>query len=147
MRELAFASQATRLEILATDVDPAMLRRAREARYPPSAVRELPADWRAAAFEEHDDELVLRPRFRRHVRVAHHDIRTDPPDGPFDLILCRYLAFTYFDDLGQRATVRRLARVLRPGGALVLGTHEKLPEGDTALAAWAPRVGVYRRAS
>ena len=30
------------LDILATDVDPAMLRRAEAARYPPSALRELP---------------------------------------------------------------------------------------------------------
>ena len=30
------------LEILATDVDPAMLRRAEAARYPDSALRELP---------------------------------------------------------------------------------------------------------
>jgi chemotaxis protein methyltransferase CheR len=132
------------LQILATDIDPAMLRRAHRARYPPSALRELPPAWRAAAFDP-DDDLALRPRFRRHVTIAHHDIRTDPPDGPFDLILCRYLAFTYFDDAGQRDTLRRLAGAARPGAALVLGTHENLPAGD-GFEPWAPRLGVYSRA-
>ena len=39
-----------RLEILATDLDPAMLRRAREATYEPSSLRELPMPWRERGF-------------------------------------------------------------------------------------------------
>jgi chemotaxis protein methyltransferase CheR len=147
--ELAIAAGAptTKLQILATDVEPAMLRRAREGRYPPSAVRELPPSWQAAAFDRGDDELALRPRFRRYVSIAHHDIRTEPPDGPFDLILCRYVAFTYFDDPGQRETLQSLADVTRPGAALILGMHEELPAGAGAFTPWAPNLGVYRRAA
>jgi len=148
MWELAIAPKAsgTQLQILATDVEPAMLRRADEARYPPTALRELPGPWRDAAFTGDGDELVLLSRFRRHVTVARHDIRSEPPDGPFDLILCRYLAFTYFDDAGQRDTLRRLARVTRPGAALVIGTHEDLPGGMSGFGAWPPQLGVFRRA-
>jgi chemotaxis protein methyltransferase CheR len=139
-------TQATGLEILATDVEPAMLRRAATARYPPSALRELPPDWRAAAFAPDRDELVLRPRFRRHVTVARHDIRSDPPPGPFDLVLCRNAAFTYFDDAGQRATLRRIAAVTGPGAVLVLGAHEHLPAGEPAFTPAAPEHRIFRRA-
>ena len=114
------------LDILATDVDPAMLRRAEAGRYPDSALRELPD---RDAFTEG----VLDPRVRRRVTFALHDIRDDPPPGPFDLVLCRNLAFTYFDETTQRALLRRLARVTT---TLVVGAHERLPDGQTEFEAW-----------
>lgn len=52
----------------------------------------------------------------------------------------------YFDDNGQRDTIRRLARVTEPGGALVIGTHEQLPAGQPDFAAWTPQSSVFRRA-
>jgi hypothetical protein len=79
-----------------------MLRRSREGRYPASALPELPGPRREAAFTHGDDELALLPRFRRHVSVARHDIRTEPPNGPARPILCRYVTFTYFDEAGPR---------------------------------------------
>jgi chemotaxis protein methyltransferase CheR len=109
------------LDILATDVEPELLRRAEAARYPPSALRELP-DREAFA------DGVLAERYRRHVTFALHDIRDDPPPGPFDLVLCRNVAFTYFDEATQRDVLRRIASVTN---LLVIGAHERLPDGET----------------
>jgi chemotaxis protein methyltransferase CheR len=147
IRELALASTApdVRMEILATDIKPVVLRRADQGRYPSSALRDLPAPWREAAFSQEGDEFVLLPRFRGGVTLAQHDIRSGPPDGPFDLVMCRYLAFTYFDDAGQRDMARALARVIRPGGALVLGNREAPPADESGFCAWAPRLRVFRR--
>ena len=125
------------LEILATDVDPRLLHRAEAGRYPPSALRELPAAVREQAFTDG----VLDPRIRRAVTFMRHDVRDDPPGGPFDLVLCRNLAFTYFDDDVQRATLGRIASVTAAGGALVVGSHERLPTGQTDFEAGA--LGVY----
>jgi hypothetical protein len=77
--------------------------------------------------------------------VARYDIRTPPPHGPFDLVMCRNLAFTYFDRDLQRATGARLADVLRPGGALVLGGHEALPKDLHGFEPWSAPHRVYRR--
>ena len=122
------------LEILATDVEPAMLRRATAARYAPPSLRDLPPAWRAAAFAPDGDELVLRPRFRGLVTVARHDLRSEPPAGPFDLVLCRNVAFTYFDETGRRDALRRIADVMEPGAVLVVGAHERLPAGEPGFA-------------
>jgi chemotaxis protein methyltransferase CheR len=65
---------------------------------------------------------------RRRVTVCEHDLDDEPPAGPFDLVLCRNVAFTYFAPNRQRAVLARLGRALRPGGALVIGLHEQLPE-------------------
>jgi chemotaxis protein methyltransferase CheR len=145
--ELALASMAhdIGLEILATDIKPVVLHRAAQARYPRSALRDLPEPWRETAFSPEDDELVLLPRFRRGVRFAQHDIRSGPPDGPFDLVLCRYLAFTYFDDTGQGDMARALASVIEPGGALILGNRENPPSDETGFKDWKPRLRVFQR--
>ena len=79
--------------------------------------------------------------------VVEHDVRDPAPDGPFYLILCRNLAFTYFDAALQREVARNLTKALRKGGALVVGSHEKLPEGANGLVPWCLRLGVYRRSA
>lgn len=131
------------IEILATDAEPAVLARARGGRYARGSLRELPARWLAAAFEEDASGYALKPDFRAPVRFRRQDIRKRMPPGPFDLILCRNLAFTYFDEDGQRAVLRRLVRRLVPGGALVLGGHERLPEND-CLDALCPGPPIWR---
>ena len=57
---------------------------------------------------------------------ALHDVRDEPPAGPFDLVLCRNVAFTYFDEATQLEVVERIARVT---DLLVIGAHERLPGG------------------
>lgn len=133
------------LRVLATDIDPAMLRRARGACYDRGSLRDLPAPWRHAAFAPRDGRLCLQPHFRQPVSVVHHDLRSGTPDGPFDLVLCRNLAFTYFDTTLQRDVLALLAHAVSPGGALVLGTHETLPDRDPWFAPWSPTPGVYHR--
>jgi chemotaxis protein methyltransferase CheR len=127
-----------------TDVDSAMVERARAATYGASSLHELPEPWRRA-FVHRGDRYYLRPRFRRLVSVERADVRDSEPAGPYDLVLCRNLAFTYFDDSLQREVARQLAQALRPGGALVIGSHETLPEGTDLFSAWCSRLGVFRR--
>ncbi len=119
-------------EILATDADPHLLARARRACYPRSSLRELPATWRAA-FERSGVAFCLRPEYRTPVRFLAQDIRRDVPDGRFDLVLCRNLVFTYFEEPLQAVIAGRLAEVLVPGGCLLLGSHESLPEAVAGL--------------
>jgi chemotaxis protein methyltransferase CheR len=134
------------LHVLATDIDETMLDRARAAEYPESALRDLPLPWREAGFSRHGSVFRLRAEFRQSVTLRRHDVREPPPSGPFDLVLCRNVAFTYFDHELQRRVAEQLAACLRPGGALVVGAHERLPEGLGDLAAWSASLGVFRRA-
>jgi chemotaxis protein methyltransferase CheR len=134
------------LRILATDVEPTMLARAHQACYAPGSVRDLPENWRRRAFTPRGDLLWLRPRFREGVDIVRHDVRTNLPGGPYDLILCRNLAFTYFDKPLQRDVVGRFAEAMRAGAALVVGSHEKIPDEDAAFTAWSQSFAVYRRA-
>ena len=48
-----------------------------------------------------------------------HALRGSRVGGPFDLILCRNLVFTYFDKALQAKVLSRLEARLRPGGYLL----------------------------
>lgn len=141
---------ALRPRVLATDLDPHLLYRAGRAVYPAGTVDELPDDLAAVALETAEDPdgggLRVAAPYREPVLRVRHDVRTGAPGGPFRLILCRNLVFTYFDAALQRTIAERLAAALRPGGALVLGGHEELPEGVTALVPWFENASIYRRA-
>lgn len=122
---LAAADAGVTVRVLATDVDARLLERARHARYPESSLRDLPVALRSRAFQDGS----LRRSYRRPVEFRLRDLREGPPDGTFDLVLCRNLVFTYFAESRQAEVGARLVRSLRPGGALVLGTHEE-PASD-----------------
>jgi chemotaxis protein methyltransferase CheR len=136
----------TELRILATDVDPAVLARAREARYPRGALRELAPESLERAFEAaEDEELRLREAFREGVTFRRQDVRREMPAGSFHLILCRNLVFTYFDEAEQRRILAGLLERLEPGGILVLGSHERLPEGTWPLEPRSGGLPIYRK--
>jgi chemotaxis protein methyltransferase CheR len=146
MWQLALAPRfpALDLRILGTDLDDVVLARARRGCFAASSLRELPDRWRASAFDSDHHVSRVRNEFRHAVTFVRHDVRDAAPAGMFDLILCRNLAFTYFDDDRQRATAARLAGALRPGGGLVLGSHETLPAGVAEFEPWHPAERIYR---
>ncbi len=55
------------------------------------------------------------------------------------------VAFTYFADALQKETLHTITERLAPGGALVIGALEALPEGVWGLKPWAKKLGVYRK--
>jgi chemotaxis protein methyltransferase CheR len=133
-------------DILATDADEHQLERARVAQYPASSLKEVPVLWRDAAFEQVGRLFRLKPEFRGDVHFEQQDIGQAMPSGPFDLILCRNLVFTYFAPDRRPEMTERLAARLRPGGALVIGAREVLPGAAGELIPWFAPLPIYRRA-
>jgi chemotaxis protein methyltransferase CheR len=133
------------LHVLATDADEHLLARAWDGVYAASSLVDLPNAWRAQAFRPCDGRFRIEPRFRQSIELRREDIRAVRPEGPFHLILCRNLVFTYFEQPLQCELLPSLVRRLLPGGALVLGLHESLPTGDWGLAAQLPQLPIFRR--
>jgi chemotaxis protein methyltransferase CheR len=77
------------LRVLATDIDPTLLKRATAACYRASTLKELPLAWRDEAFDKSDNQFCLRAPFRAAVRFVREDICAALPEQRFDLILCR----------------------------------------------------------
>jgi len=136
---------SVRIEILATDADATMVGRATTGRYSTGSVRELTPEQRERAFDRDGETFVLRADLKHGVTVLQQDLRNARPDGPFDFILCRNTAFTYFDTNGQREILHQLTRRLAPDGVLVIGGHERLPNDETGFVRVAVGLPVFRR--
>ena len=133
------------LKIIATDSDPQMLERARRGCYPRSSLKDFPHEWLASCFASVNDEYSVQPEYRLGIEWCRQDIREEMPAGAFDLILCRHLAFTYFDEALQVKTLHEILSRLRPGGILVTGKQESLPTTTADLVELQPRTGLYRK--
>lgn len=139
--ELANGGSARTIEIVATDFNQAVLRRASEATYERGSFRELPAEWHALAFEEvAPQKFRVRERFRRSVTFLQEDIRLFTPEPSVDIVMCRNLAFTYFGEEAQRAFLDRVVTVLAQDALLVIGSHEALPATETRFRLIEPHI-------
>ncbi|MDH5739847.1 MAG: hypothetical protein OEY77_05930 [Nitrospira sp.] len=136
-----------RLAILATDIDDQAIARARRACYTPSSLKDLPESWRMKGFDRIAEGSSIKPEFREPVTFLKQDIRQAVPEETFQLILCRYLVFTYFDGPLQGNTLHDLVERMHVGGTIVIGKNERLPGGEFGLIPWSQKEGVYRRAS
>ncbi|WP_343116371.1 CheR family methyltransferase [Ostreiculturibacter nitratireducens] len=143
--EAAFPSLSVR--ILATDIDEMMLSRAAAGIYGRGSIREVPPDLVGRAFRRSDDLYEIREEFRRDVTFLRQDIRREMPEELFDLILCRNLVFTYFDEATQADLLERICQRLRPGGALVIGRRETLPDTGHPLVRWGGPRAIHRLSS
>ena len=88
---------------------------------------------RRQGFDHTAEGALIKAEFREPVTFLEQDIREAAPEGTFDLILCRYLVFTYFDAPLQGKTLQHVVERLRVGGALVIGRDERLPGGESGL--------------
>ncbi|HYB73795.1 MAG TPA: CheR family methyltransferase [Candidatus Sulfotelmatobacter sp.] len=144
---LAHQFPALGLKILATDADPHAIERAVEGCFPAGNLKELPEELLAAALVPAAHGFRVREAFRAPVTFLEQDLRVAAPDERFHLVLCRNLAFTYFDDALQRETLRRIEERLSLEGALVIGRRERLPEGASGFELWGRAAEIYRRVS
>jgi len=118
------------LELWATDVNPAHLERAIEGIYPPGALARVPAEARARFFGP-----AGRASFRvvdalpEGIRWQVHDLTADPPPArDFHIVFLRNNLLTYYRDEIVKESLPAIVGSLVPGGYLVIGRKEKLPD-------------------
>lgn len=119
--------------IRATDRDVFLIERAKKGIYPAGTLKDMPREWKARAFFYQDPGFQIKNIFQKDIQFLEQDIRMDMPEGEFELILCRNLVFTYFQENIQLEIFNRIMTKLVPGGFFIIGIHESLPEGQNIL--------------
>ena len=117
------------IEIVGSDIDTAVLDRARAGVYGKRALMRLPAYLIEKYFApRRPDEWKILDDLRQSVQFSRVNI-VEPgetrPFGRFDVIFCRNVLI-YFDDASRRVAAENLFENLAPGGFICLGHTESM---------------------
>ncbi|ARE41754.1 Chemotaxis protein methyltransferase CheR [Rhodovulum sp. P5] len=137
------------VRILATDLDPFVLRKAEEGVYSDDLCKFPPGEWEGQVFNSSERKKPNR-QVRDDVRtlVAFRQLNINgnwPMAGRFDVIMCRNMAI-YFDTKTQQTLWQRLAEKLNPDGMLFIGHSERVTGPATSVIEPAG-VTAYRKRS
>jgi chemotaxis protein methyltransferase CheR len=115
------------VKILASDIDPNMLREGQEAVYPEAAMQSVPPALRAKWFTNvgpgsarAGEELRALVTFRKLNLIGNW-----PMQGLFHVVFCRNVVI-YFNAETQARVWGRIAPLLEPGGVLYIGHSERI---------------------
>lgn len=137
----------TDVQILATDISPAILQEAKEGMYDTLALaRGLSQERKQKYFiQQRDSRWQARPEIRNRVRFSQANLlQSYSLLGRFDVIFCRNVLI-YFSSESKADILARMARVLNPGGYLFLGSSESITQySDEFELVRCPRGSVYR---
>lgn len=143
-----------RYRMYATDINDAVLGRAREGIYPLKAMQSSTRNYHAsggvASFADYYTACYGHAAFsaslREHLVFGHHDLAADTGLDDMHLVLCRNVMI-YFKPALKARCLALFDGCLLPGGFLCLGSKEAL-EGRAIAARYArypPGPGIYRK--
>jgi chemotaxis protein methyltransferase CheR len=110
-------------KILATDIDPTVLDRARKGTYKEASIVEVPSRLRQQYLVHEDEAWSVKPELKRRISFERNDLTGKLPSEVFDLIICRNVMI-YFNRQLQERLLREFHQRLNPWGFLVLGKTE-----------------------
>jgi chemotaxis protein methyltransferase CheR len=126
------SSEVKDILILASDIDPSILNKARLGRYSQPEISAIPEHDQRNFFEDHGDKYEVSDKLRSLIRFRELNLHAQwPMTGVFDAIFCRNVLI-YFDELHQQTLWPRFRNALVPGGYLYLGHSERIHPLDTS---------------
>jgi chemotaxis protein methyltransferase CheR len=122
------------IKILATDIDPKMVAKAKQGTFPDTQRTAIPMEFRdtmIATNTASDGSIAMHDKLKSLISFAELNlIGPWPMRKEFDVIFCRNVAI-YFDPATQHRLWTRFHDLLAPGGHIMIGHSERLG-GPTA---------------
>ena len=116
------------VEIISSDIDTGILRKARTGLYTPRAVQYVPNLWMKKYFTSVHGEYQICDELRQAVDFTQVNLSVAAETRPyrdFDVVFCRNLLI-YFDDVSRKAAAETFYDALKPGGFICLGHSESM---------------------
>ncbi len=144
LKEMSAQLSGWRVEILATDISPEVLEKAKAATYSQFEVqRGLPVQLLVKYFVQTGEMWQLVPDIRAMVQYRSFNLLDSfAPLGRFDVVFCRNVLI-YFDQPTKTDVLERMARLIEPDGYLVLGAAETVVGLTTSFKPLPDRRGLY----
>lgn len=122
--ELEDLTRMGRLKIFGSDINQAMVDRARAGRYSQLEVnRGVPAPLLVKHFKRSGVDWEVSPLLKSVTSFSRHNLLDAAPGGPFDVVFLRNVLI-YFDLDTKRKVLSRVRNAMRPDGFLFLGAAE-----------------------
>src|SRR5881396_2841471 len=130
------------IQIFATDVNEAVLEKARQGVYPPSAL--ISAERLRRFFVATNGSIQVSKAIRKMCVFANQDVTADPPFSKLDLIVCRNLLI-YLGPALQKKLLPIFHYALKPKGFLVLGDFETVGDFDNIFKLANKHLKIYSK--
>jgi len=123
--------QLPEIAIVATDMHPDYIDKARAGVYTKSSMKEVSQDIREHYFDigKSGNRFDIKTVFKRGIEWKVQNIFSDPPGSAFDIIFLRNNLLTYYKAHLKKEGLKIVVSALAPEGWLIVGSHEKLPSG------------------
>lgn len=139
--------------ILATDIDPNILKKAEAGEYSEQQIAGIPQDLRKKYLRQSNQGFTVDPSIKRLVRFRELNLlREWPMKSRFDVIFCRNVVI-YFDAETQDTLWPRFQNALSPQGWFFLGHSERISDASASqftsvgMTAYRPKTATAQVAS
>lgn len=128
----ALPGDGWKIEVVGSDIDTGVLATAQRGVYPVDSLGSVDSSLHRRYFLRGKDDMAgyvkVKPEVSRLVELKRINLMDKqwPVEGPLDVIFFRN-ALIYFQQDIQDVFLRRMARLLKPGGYLFLGNSEHVP--------------------
>jgi len=113
------------VQILATDIDDHMLRKAKRGQYTEMELKGLDPKEKKKFFYSSNKDWVVKDKYQEGMRFSRHDLVLDPFPKGFDAIVCRNVLI-YFTEAAKKRIFQEFYRSLNPSGILFIGATESI---------------------
>ena len=136
-----------KLELIATDMHPEYIEKAKAGIYTQSSLKEIPEELRNDYFDRKKggNRYDIKPLLKNKIIWQCQNIFSDPPGSGFHVVFLRNNLLTYYRRHLLIAPFNNILDSLKSGGWLIIGSHEKLPEGTAGLMRSRSTPWAYRK--
>ncbi|MEB1806843.1 MAG: protein-glutamate O-methyltransferase CheR [Bacillaceae bacterium] len=115
----------SQISILATDIDRAILERAKVGFYTERSIKDVPKEVLHNAFNKDAMGYAIKDEIKKTIKFRQGNLLADRFESNFDLIVCRNVMI-YFTEEAKHELYQKFSDALRPGGVLFVGSTEQI---------------------
>jgi chemotaxis protein methyltransferase CheR len=122
---LLMEAGADRPDILAMDLDDAVLAKAQKGEYIERSIRDIPAKYLSKYLTKVNDNYQVEQSLKKLIRFKKGNLLLDRFEKDFDLIICRNVMI-YFTEQAKQELYHKFSQSLKPDGLLFVGSTEQI---------------------
>jgi two-component system CheB/CheR fusion protein len=144
LEQIRASKARVKLQVFASDVDVDAITLAREGLYPKTIEADVSPARLAEFFTKEETGYRISAQLRASVVFTVQDVLSDPPFSRIDLVSCRNLLI-YLRPEAQAKAIGLFHFALRPGGVLLLGSSETIPDIEGRFEVVSKPARLYRQ--